>query len=170
MGQSVLELPDPLQETESSSIEAPGAVDDLLAQMAGAEIDRLLAESDSPREGNEAPTPIAEVQHIEPAPVSVSESVPAPQAHPTAKVDEPQTSVAEREALAAPLPAAPISEHAATAELPLPFYLRPFDWLSRPLDALSESARETIGKIALLTMFNAVAVLLYVLVFRKHRP
>ena len=51
----------------------------------------------------------------------------------------------------------------------LPFYLKPLEWLNAPLEALPEKAREVVGKIALLTFFNAAAVLIYVFVFRKHR-
>jgi hypothetical protein len=48
----------------------------------------------------------------------------------------------------------------------LPAYLRPLEWLNAPLDAMSESARDALGKAAILTLVNAVAVLLYVLIFR----
>jgi hypothetical protein len=57
---------------------------------------------------------------------------------------------------------------AEAADDALPFYLRPLAWLNAPLEALPEGAREAVGKIALLTLFNAAAVLIYVVVFRKH--
>jgi hypothetical protein len=50
----------------------------------------------------------------------------------------------------------------------LPFPLRPLEWLSAPLEACPESLREVIGKVAIVTLVNAVAVLAYVLLFRKH--
>ena len=59
-------------------------------------------------------------------------------------------------------------ENHSTEDAPLPFYLRPLVWLNAPMDALPEAAREAIGKVALLTLFNAVAVMIYVLVFRRR--
>ena len=58
MGSATVELPDPLQ--SAGPAEAKSA-DDLLAQMAGDEIDRLLAESDSEPEPGAAPVTAAEV-------------------------------------------------------------------------------------------------------------
>lgn len=50
---------------------------------------------------------------------------------------------------------------------PLPIWLRPLEWLNAPLAGLSDSARSALGKAALITLFNAIVVLLYVLLFRK---
>jgi hypothetical protein len=47
-------------------------------------------------------------------------------------------------------------------------YLKPLVWLNAPLLMLPEPIRDAIGKIALLTLFNAVALLGYVLMFRRH--
>lgn len=49
-----------------------------------------------------------------------------------------------------------------------PFYLRPLELLSSPLNACSQDVRDIIGKIAILTAVNAVSILLYVLFFRRH--
>ena len=49
---------------------------------------------------------------------------------------------------------------------PLPIYLRPLAWMNAPFEALPDRVRETLGKVALVTLFNAIAVLVYVLVFR----
>jgi hypothetical protein len=43
---------------------------------------------------------------------------------------------------------------------------KPLDWLNAPLDALGPRARETVGKIAIVTAFNAAVVLVYVMFFR----
>jgi hypothetical protein len=172
MGKSVIDLPDPLEQSapEPLTSAAPAGVDDLLAQMAGDEIDRLLAEADTPRE-TPAPTPTR------------TEAVAAP-ASPKIEVEadeEGATTVAERSALE--MPAEPVKASAPEADLfseeevnaaedaddALPFYLRPLAWLNAPLEALPEGSREAVGKIALLTLFNATAVLIYVVVFRKHR-
>jgi hypothetical protein len=50
----------------------------------------------------------------------------------------------------------------------LPIYLRPLEWINAPLEFCPEGVREAFGKVAILTLFNSLAVLLYVLVFRRH--
>jgi hypothetical protein len=50
----------------------------------------------------------------------------------------------------------------------LPIYLRPLEWINAPLEYCPEWVREAFGKVALLTLFNSLAVLLYVLIFRRH--
>ena len=49
----------------------------------------------------------------------------------------------------------------------LPLLLRPLEWLNAPLDAFPYTVRDTIGKAAIITMINAVAVLVYVAFFRR---
>ncbi len=50
----------------------------------------------------------------------------------------------------------------------LPWWLRPLEWINAPFAALSISARQLLGKIALATLLHAVAVLLYVLVLHRQ--
>ncbi|HEV2292577.1 MAG TPA: hypothetical protein VGR35_01900 [Tepidisphaeraceae bacterium] len=272
MGKSV-DLPDPL---ESAASQPLGSADDLLAQLAGEEVDRLLAEADAegkqhprPAEGRRAddaspadlaaavlgpsPAPQASIQDqldalfaeftgekpsaeppsdapsapaanmpavapIAPGPYSpvmsrlpddidanevmaailgdLDPTSPEPDALPpvetqaivatpraasapasmlTARRVETETSVAERQGLSAPAPAdalpgpgelellsAPIEEDA-----PLPAYLKPLEWMNAPLDLLPSTIRDVLGQIAILTLINAIAVLIYVFVFRK---
>jgi hypothetical protein len=209
-----LEIPDPLEHSTDAAgpvVSAPsaGGVDDLLAQMAGEEIDRLLAEADAAREEvaagatppleraadksaagppEEPPPPTREA--LEDAGASVVNEVITG----TDGVElELATSAEERSALElatssqepAPIQIdASIFEDAAEETAPaarvvaeqesapdgsLPFYLKPLEWINAPLVALPDRVRELLGKVALLTFFNAVAVLLYVMIFRKHR-
>ncbi len=58
MGQAPLDLPDPLQ---AKPLASAGAADDLLSQLAGAEIDRLLAQA----EANEAAADNEEASDLE---------------------------------------------------------------------------------------------------------
>jgi len=44
--------------------------------------------------------------------------------------------------------------------------IKPLEWVNFPLADADASIRITIGKIAILTLFNAIAVIVYVLVFR----
>ena len=54
-------------------------------------------------------------------------------------------------------------------DAPLPILLRPLGWLSAPLNGAPDWVRETIGKVAIVTLVNAVAVIAYVMLFRaKH--
>jgi hypothetical protein len=46
--------------------------------------------------------------------------------------------------------------------------LKPLEWMNSPMDACPDRLRDLIGKIALLTLFNATAVLIYVFLFRRH--
>lgn len=49
-----------------------------------------------------------------------------------------------------------------------PILVRVLEWINSPLSGFSEGVREMLGKVAIVTMLNATAVLVYVLVFRKH--
>jgi hypothetical protein len=50
----------------------------------------------------------------------------------------------------------------------LSFLLKPLAWINAPLSACSDTLRETVGKVAIMTLINALAILLYVLFLRKH--
>lgn len=236
MGKAALDLPEPAEATPAAPENA--GTDDLLAQLAGQEIDRLLADADVPRDRaaapsvsaadpkvekaapdpNPAPT-LAAPQRVEatsapaqssPARLSSHEpelptttAQPAPTAPPPSllpNLDAPraeqaigdiigsldpeleeatreptETAPAERAALDAALgPAAATltADELATSpdddEAPLPLYLRPVEWLNACFDSVPQALLEAAGKIAILTMVNAVAVLLYVLFFRHH--
>jgi hypothetical protein len=253
MGKSGTELPDSLDPAPAESAEK---VDDLLAQMAGEEIDRLLSEADDPREPSRAkstpvtgeppidrqldalfsgsdgdaeksavtPTPVAkQIEEAKPtiAPVpevttssddevsrqlndlfSDAEPAVVPAASETqtdiastateavaesnekvgasdatatigsdeAVLSEAPTSAAERAALEAP----PSEEDQLKLQLgddersKASLYSKSMEWISGPADGSPDTFRDLVGKIALLTLFNATAVLIYVFLFRKH--
>jgi len=50
----------------------------------------------------------------------------------------------------------------------LPWYLRPLEWINAPVARCSQSARDLIGKAAIMTLVNALLVLIYVLFIRRH--
>ena len=227
MGKSI-DLPDPLESASSTPL---GNADDLLAQLAGEEVDRLLAEADAEERPADAATPAppaaeAPIQDqldalfseiatpnaaapLEPAPgqpapaaapatemavrpiVAEDALAATPPAAPDADIAatalaaatpatsrssaELETTSAERHALAEPEPA---DEMPATGELmalaapaeddaPLPMYLKPLEWMNAPFAFLPQGARDALGQIAIFTLVNAVAVLIYVFVFRK---
>lgn len=203
MGQAVVDLPDPMEQPPAGA-----SADDLLSQLAGDEIDRLLGESDvppadpteaepepvatmaspadaPPAPADAAPEPEALAQQLEQAKADaaaeVAEALPAaPPPAPSGELD--QTIAAAAESVLGPAPAPPaaaeagaerdglLTDLAAEApddEPPIPLLLRPLEWLSRPLDGLSPAARDFLGKAAIVTLVNSIAVIAYVLWFRK---
>ena len=209
MGQATVDLPDPL---EPQTVSAANT-DELLAQLAGEEIDRLLAEADAeptPAPAQSSPTSSSPHPDLAPNPSAAitpgseravaaqlddlfaqltQESPEAPAAAaaaPDARQDvaqvapatafgaEDATTSAERGALnaASGTGAAPAEDLnvvlSRIEDIRLPFYLRPLEWLSAPLNACPEHVRDVIGKIAIVTAVNALAVLAYVLFFRRH--
>ena len=92
MGQAVVDLPDPLDMPPPASM---SGTDDLLAQLAGDEIDRLLAETDTER----------------PAPAAPEGAAPAPAA---ADATSPKSELANDNTAASPV--AQVSAEPASAE------------------------------------------------------
>jgi hypothetical protein len=61
-----------------------------------------------------------------------------------------------------------VEDKPALVYAPTPFYLKPLEWLSKPLDSYSPTIRIALGRVAFATLFNAIAVITYVRFFRKH--
>lgn len=100
---------------------------------------------------------------------TITAAIPAADAHSTPENTNPSP----------PQESGNSDEMAATAALldsiepsnppaPLPIWLRPLEWLNAPAAGFSDTTRSMLGKVALVTLFNAIVVLLYVLLFR-HR-
>ena len=85
------------------------------------------------------------------------------------------TTTAERDALALSDPADELPGPGELRALagpieddgPLPVYLKPLEWMNAPLEMLPPTLRDVLGQVAILTLVNAIAVLIYVFVFRK---
>jgi hypothetical protein len=163
---------------------ATANTDELLSQLASSEIDRLLAEAD----GNPAP-PEKKIAEQTPS------KEPPPDPEPAAKGSERAAllQAAGFESTTATPDAPPIEDeraallHAAGFESPeemgfhpktntagessrperLPVYLKPLIWINAPLDACPSVVRQMLGKVGIVTLFNALAVLAYVFFFRK---
>jgi len=173
MGQAVADLPDP---GETASPAEAQSADDLLSQLAGDEIDRLLAES----EGETPPAnKTAEHAPVPAAPAEIAKPAAAPVVDLDAVLDTAvaeRTTAAERSALhgstPTPVAVAPVAQE-PQIELGdparrVPLFLRPLEWLSSPLDPWPDQLREILGKIGLMTLINALAVLAYVLLVKGH--
>ena len=50
----------------------------------------------------------------------------------------------------------------------MPVYLKPLVWINRPLVERPAIVRKVLGGAAIVTLFNALAVLTYVLVFKRE--
>jgi hypothetical protein len=113
----------------------------------------------------EAATPPASAPVAIPAPPTpAAPSAPAPVAAPAAPPPA-ETATLNDVLVASTLPAEAIDAMDAGDSLPL--YLKPLEWLNAPLDALPEGWRDALGKVAIITLVNAIAVLLYVALFRN---
>ncbi len=153
-------------------------------EVAAAPVD-AVAKVEAPPATNEvaapAPMPTAPSAPAQPSPAPAavaSAATPAPSAG-----IERETSKAERAALT-PVPAAdesdelldpaavlennPIEKVVRDEDAPLPLLLRPLEWINLPFTLCSEPVREMLGKVAILTLVNALGVLAYVLLFRRH--
>ncbi|HEX3355680.1 MAG TPA: hypothetical protein VHS31_01770 [Tepidisphaeraceae bacterium] len=90
---------------------------------------------------------------------------------PEVKSAESETSQAEKDALTQVVEAIDSkTDNLPDLETPgaVPFYLKPLVWLNAPMMLLPDALRDAVGKIAILTLVNAVAVYAYVMLFRKH--
>jgi hypothetical protein len=182
MGQAVIDLPDPLEQPPAGA-----SADDLLSQLAGDEIDRLLGEAEDPPESaaevaSAADTTGAVVEAVDPPAVKPAlppvpsgeldqaiaahaDAVLGPSATPAEPVARPEPLATEPERDALLALAADAVEDDEPASLPL--LLRPLEWLSSPLENLSPAARDLLGKAAIVTLVNSAAVIAYVLWFRR---
>ncbi len=175
MGQPVAaaeHVADPLDGPLAAGPPADGQADDLLSQLAGAEIDRMLAEADVEPAALPPAAPPPPPVVVMPAPVADPPPAVVPPPEPVAAVPPPpEPTAADLDAVlahaaAAPAAAGPIDLGERSFRLPL--FLRPLVLLNAPLDPYPDRVRDAVGKVAVVTLVNAVAVLAYVLIFRRH--
>jgi hypothetical protein len=182
------------------AITAASSADELLAQLAGEEIDRLLAETEDgggPGASAVMPTPVTQADAPASSPpvdlpvnagdtsIDAVEKIgdqldqllkeiekPGDKAEPPAATttiaqlgaatgtDEVTALLGERIGSREP----DVIEDGSS----LPWYVRCLEVLNLPFAPLPDALREFLGKVAILTLFNSVAVLLYVLIFRPQ--
>ena len=155
------------------------------APLAQADVEELDA-----RVAQELNSLFTELDSEKPAPPAAK---PAPPPAANAPDSATETAVAAVLAAAAPTPSDPVAQAAelekqmlsktlmdalgspaevqnATSgkSINLSFLLKPLEWINAPLAACSDALREALGKVAIMTLFNALAILLYVLFLRKH--
>jgi hypothetical protein len=157
---------------------ATANTDELLSQLASSEIDRLLAEAD----GNPAP---ADAKPSENPPVTNGteraalleaagfESSAPPPADAAPPMEDERAALLHAAGFESPDSALQPGENPADdagAKDPdhLPIYLKPLVWINAPLDSCPPVIRPMLGKVGIVTLLNALAVLTYVIFFRKH--
>ncbi|HEY0010123.1 MAG TPA: hypothetical protein VGB55_15470 [Tepidisphaeraceae bacterium] len=185
MANAVKDLPDPLEDAASPS---KASADDLLAQMADEAIDKLIA--DAERGGEPFRPPVAAAQSPEP-PATAPEAqngefseafgeTPAPVAQPSPSLATPVNVVEPHEEPAGFDPGVviaseePAPRHELHALLGEPareqrsgLLLKPLEWFNAPFNFLPDTVRDVAGQVAIVTLVNALAVLLYIVLFRR---
>ena len=137
-------------ETIAPAIDVPIAADHAFALQAMIEPAASAVESEGSEKPVESVAPIAEVE---------SAPVEAPLAPETPAFDEAASE--ERHALV---------EGPSPVAKPPSILVRILQLMNSPLAWLPDPLRDALGKAGLLTMFNAIAVLGYVLLFRTKHP
>jgi hypothetical protein len=150
-------------------------VDELDARVAQ-ELNSLFSELDGEKPKAAAgpvaaPAPVAPVAPAAPieVPTVAAPAIPAAPSDPVAQAQALEKQLMGKALLDAL--GGPGEAESATGGLKsinLSVLLRPLEWVNAPLAAASDASRETMGKVAIMTLINALAVLLYVLFVRRH--
>ncbi len=144
-----------------------------------AQLDELFQELTGPQAAVRPPAasegPAAPVS----LPAAPASAAPSPMAPAAAADPAEQTNALERQVISAELLSAadgalkqreePEPQAPATREDDdrLPWYLRPLEWINLPLAQCSQRVRDIMGKAAILTLLNALGILVYVLFIRQ---
>jgi hypothetical protein len=162
------------------------STDELLSQLAASEIDRLLSEADAKTPSTPEPahgkseTPVAPVAEgnersalLEAAGFEKAEEPAEPPAPAPPHAGDERSALLQAAGFESPEAVAPESEPAAELQVPteddrIPFYLKPLIWMNIPLENRPLLVRQMLGRAAIVTLVNALAVLTYVFFFKKH--
>jgi hypothetical protein len=156
--------------TESASAPEPAAAPTLPAAhaVAVADLPAPAVSATGQHEPTHSPPAAAQLQ-TPGAPAATASVQPA-----ESPADEQHTTRQELAALNAPQEQAQpqVQPKAATADESQPqprdpLYIRLLELINAPLKLFPDTVRDALGKVAILTLMNAVGVLLYVLLFRK---
>ncbi len=176
MVQPALDLPDPINSPDS--LPQNGA-DDLLTQLAGDQINRMLSDSDAqPRDGSDTVPP--------PVVVTVAEQLnsffdeiekgPPPAPEPSvlpALEDEVEENLVTRHEyfeLTAPhsemVDLIPINAELDESDRSNSAFVRMLEWLNAPLKAMPNWVRTLVGVLGIVLMLGAISVIGYVVILR----
>jgi hypothetical protein len=157
--------------TEESSDEASGS---LVGEALQSQLDDLF------RELSEEPAPTSPAALRVSGPATESHASPASDATHAYDAQQPasQTLVAASIDARSPIDTAQLSTEPSSTLLPsevrpdgraveVPIWLKPLVWLNAPFAGLDDPTRALIGKIAVLTLINAIAAILVVILLRR---
>jgi hypothetical protein len=111
-----------------------------------------------------APAPVAAA-----APAAAVTAAPPPS--PAAAVDAPAvTNASEKNAVlsAAGFETDKAGAKSSLAEKSVTILIKPLEWMNAPIEFAPVAVRAAIGRAGIVTLINAILVLGYVLIFRKH--
>lgn len=153
------QLDDLFNQLESQTIAVPDAAPEKVEKPAAPAV---IAAAIEPVAAAEAVTSHA----VASAAQLVESHAPPADVHTVESDHDTHNAAAERIALELD---APVKSMLAAPFEPRPSLLIRFlELLNAPMNSCPQSVRSTIGKLALMTLFNAIAVLVYVVAFRKH--
>ena len=169
------------------------STDELLSQLAASEIDRLLSEADAKSsvpepapEKAEAPvatamegterTALLEAAGFESARPESAGAPTEPAAPAPPPVQDERSALLQAAGVESPddvgdAPAAPAADAKLAAKVDddrVPIYLKPLVWFNIPFETCPSLIRQMLGRAGIVTLVNAIAVLTYVLFFKKH--
>lgn len=138
--ESTGQLADTGSEAARVPVEAPRSTTDETTEDVQSQLDNILTEmkSDRPPRVDPVESPVSEVGQ-------------------SAVVVDPRADV---KALFDSAPSA------HTPSEPPAAIVKPLEWLNAPFSAVPEAARDVLGQVGIITIINALAVLLYVIIFR----
>lgn len=157
------------QESEKSDAETQGEERAALLEAAGFNTATLTAETPNSAAAPmaDAPSPAAEAPAATPIAAAPAPAVPAP----AAPVDAgPVPNASEKNAVlsAAGFETADVDQKSSLGKKSVTILIKPLEWVNAPIESCPVAVRAAIGRAAIVTLVNAVLVLGYVLMFRKH--
>ncbi len=193
MGPGEIDLPNPLDDGGESS---PISNDELLSQLAGKEIERLLAEVDQQLDAamdavaGENPSPALalrkyprrELRRLSGQEEGLARVLKRFEDRREVEIAESIDEEDEQELVGTPVQVfervtgvrADEDEGRAGAvdlfpdfEQPVPAALKPLQWINAPFEGMSQAALSALGKVAIVSFVSAVAMLVYVVVITR---
>jgi hypothetical protein len=177
-GQSAAKATEAVAAQPEAKVESGGKSETLQASEINELFKQLTADPDTAANDDEtaaATPPNVADEIVEKTPVEVPASAAAPVVAAVAAAAPPllapvkpvaatDTSLAELANTVGTSHDAKEAEDSSAASVPL--LLKPLEWVNAPFAALPDETREFLGKAAIITVVNALAVMMYVMFFR----
>jgi hypothetical protein len=176
MGQPALDFPDPMETRDDVPL---ARTEDLLSQLAGEEVDRLL--SDGPE--GASPPRVGPVEELTAQLDTFFHELRQREATPPARAFAPEERVEigeDERALLDPADFGSADEDDEPAEMPRamlrsmeiqkppPTFLRPLNWFAGPIESLTPTSRAVVSVTAIFCFIAGCAAIAYVLMLRQQ--